>query len=154
MARTGPNLADIRDQVVTVLLADPTVAAAVDTRVYPSRILTVQTAQVPCLLVYAKAERGQMNGYGANAPNFGAEFDIEIELHVTGTSDMATGDAADLMSEVCNAVLSDPTLGTMVDGWVRYTRDADVGTDESKARRIVAVCTITGQGQVAYTVGA
>ncbi len=65
---------------------------------------------------------------------------------------LVIGDALDLMDTVANAILSDATLGQMVDGWVRITRDADVGTDETQARRAVAVCTITGQGQVAYTV--
>ena len=152
MARQGTNLGEIRDRVVVVLLADTTIAAAVGTRVYPTRILAVQRQQIPCLLVYVKSERGQLNGWACNAPNFATEFDIEIELHATGTSDELTGDALDLMDTVANAILSDATLGTMVDSWVRITRDADVGTDETQARRAVAVCTITGQGQVAYTV--
>lgn len=154
MARQGTNLGEIRDRVVAVLLADATVAGVVGTRVYPTRILAVPKQQIPCLLVYVKAERGQLNGWACNAPNFATEFDIETELHATGATDELTGDALDLMDAVANAILSDPTLGTMVDGWVRITRDADIGTDETQARRAVAVCSITGQGQVAYTVGA
>jgi hypothetical protein len=153
VARTGTNLGEIRDRVVTVLLADSAIAAAVGTRVFPTRIQAIPPAQIPCLVVYVVGERGQINGWACGAPNFASEFDIQIELHVTGTTDPLCGVAMDLMDTVANAILSDPTLGTMVDGWVRYTRDADVGTSETQARRAVAVCTVTGQGQVSYVVG-
>jgi hypothetical protein len=154
VARTGTNLGEIRDRVVAVLLADSTIAAAVGTRVFPTRIQAIPPAQIPCIVVYVVGERGQINGWSCGAPNFASEFDIQVELHVTGSSDPLVGVAMDLMDEVANAILSDQTLGDMVDGWVRYTRDADVGITETQARRACAVCTVTGQGQVSYVVGA
>lgn len=154
MARNGTSIADIRSRVIAVLQADATVTAVVSGRVYDTRALEVQANQVPCLVVYVRAERGTLNGFACLAPNFATEFDIEVELHVTGSTDAEMGANADLTDAILTALLSDETLGRLVDGWVRYDRIADFGADERSKRGGVAVVRITGQGQVSFTVGA
>lgn len=154
MARNGPSLGQIRQYVVAALQADATVTALVGSRVYDNRCLEPQQGDIPCAIVYVRSERGTYNGYASLAPNFATEWDIEVELHVKGASDTVVAQNAEVTEAIQNAILGNETLGRYIDGWTRYDRDADIGTDKTDRRAAVARVRLTCQGQVAYSVGA
>lgn len=153
MARVGPSLGSIRQYVVAALQADATVTGLVGSRIFDNRCIEPQRGDVPCVIVYVRSERGTYNGYATLGPNFATEWDIEVELHVTGATDVVVAQSAEVTEAIQNAILGDETLGRYIDGWTRVERDADIGTDKTDRRSAVARVRATCQGQVAYRVG-
>lgn len=129
----------IRDAVAAALTGLPTTGA----RVYPSRVYPVQTADLPCLLVYARRDDVQLETI--HAPKY---LQRTVELEVVALA-KAASDLDDVLDQMCKEV--EAALAMPVAALAGIAQDINPVSTEFEL--VGAAEKPTGSASMIFTVG-